>query len=380
MTINIFGDFVPTGRGVATVFDKTAIDKSIISYIREADYNIVNLECPVVISETASSIVKPGPSLKTGEFCLKYLKDSGFNMVTLANNHLKDYGSEGIRDTFNSCKKYDLSWVGAGFNLDEARKPKVIEENGLKIGIINICENESSIATDNEPGSCPIDEINNYYDICRLKHEVNRIIVIIHGGSENYRYPTPQMRKRCHFYADLGASAIVCHHIHCYSGYETYHGVPIFYSLGNFFFDDIKDSSYLWTTGYFVQLIIEEGTVKFQLFPYVQCNDEAKVLLMNEEETKMFEKDLTEINRVIVDDTLLKVNYEKWLDKRFRHYISAAQTWAGRYYKAAYRRKLLPSGISRKNAMVLLNYIRCESHYELMINALNKFIIENKYF
>ena len=378
MIINIFGDFVPIERGVATVLDGTAIGEDIVSRIREAEYNIVNLECPVVTNGSAKGILKDGPCLRCDENAVKYLRESGFNMVTLANNHLRDFGSEGVLDTFGACKKYNISWVGAGNNLEEARKAKVIEKDGLKVGIINVCENESSIATNNEPGSNPIDEINNYYDISHLRRQVDKIIVIIHGGSEYYHYPTLRMKKRCRFYANLGVSAVVCHHIHCYSGYEVYNDVPIFYSLGNFFFDATKNQSYPWTTGYFVQLSFTKETinVEFQLHPYVQCLEEAKVLLMNEEERSFFEKDIVEINKVIANDDLLEACYDEWLNKRFRHYISTAQTWAGRYYKAAYRRKLLPAGITKRNAMLLLNYIRCESHQDLMISALYKYIFK----
>ena len=261
MNINIFGDFVPIERGVASVSDETAIDGTILSRIREADFNIVNLECPVVSNCGAKGILKDGPCLKTSEDSVRYLKTCGFDMVTLANNHLNDYGSEGVHDTFAACEKNDVTWVGAGKNLEAARKPQIIDDNGLKIGIINVCENESSIATTKEPGSNPIDEIGNYYDICQLKKQVDGIIVIIHGGSEHYCYPTPRMKKLCHFYADIGASAIVCHHPHCYSGYELYNGVPIFYSLGNFFFDSSRIKTDIWSTGYFVQLSFKKESV-----------------------------------------------------------------------------------------------------------------------
>lgn len=374
MNINIFGDFVPIERGVNTVANAVAIDDGILSIIKDTDYNIVNLECPVVQSENARNIVKDGPCLKCGESAVRYLAESGFDMVTLANNHLRDYGGNGIKDTFDACDKYGVTWVGAGDNLYDARKPGVIEVDSQKIGIVNVCENESSIATVRESGSNPIDEINNYYDISQLKNEVDRIIVIIHGGSEHNRYPTPRMKKRCRFYADIGASAVVCHHIHCYSGYEVYHGVPIFYSLGNFFFDDTKDMSDLWTTGYFVRLTFDNEGVQFQLFPYIQCREEAKVTLMNKEQKSSFEEDIAALNKIIADDEALEKKYDEWLDKRYRHYISMVLTWAGRYYKAAYRRNMLPAGITKRNAILLLNYIRCESHHDLLVNALNKYL------
>lgn len=372
MKINVFGDFVPIGRGVNAVSDGTAVDGQILSHINGADCNIVNLECPVVKKQTVKGILKGGPCLKTSENAVKYLKDCGFNMVTLANNHLNDYGSEGIHDTFAACEEYDMTWVGAGENLANARKPRIVEINGMRLGIINVCEKEYSIATNNTPGANPIDEINNYYDIVQLKKESDRILVIIHGGTEHYRYPTPRMKKRCRFYADLGVSAIICHHTHCYSGYEVYKGVPIFYSLGNFFFDR-PEKPMQWKTGYFVQVEFGEKTT-FSLYPYEQCNSKANVRLMNDKEQNIFFADINSINNIIADDTLLNKEYDKWLDYNKRHYIAAAETWAGKWYKAAYRRGLVPPLISKRNAMTLLNCIRCESHSDLMLKALAKFI------
>lgn len=375
MKINVFGDFVPIERGVSAILEGTAIDETILSHISEADYNVVNLECPVVNNNATKGIFKDGPCLKTSEDTVQYLKKCGFDMVTLANNHLNDYGSEGIYDTFASCKKNDILWVGAGKNLKEAREPQIINIRGLKVGILNICENESSIASDVIPGSNPVDEINNYHDIVQLKSSVDKIIVILHGGSEHYHLPTPRIKKLCHFYADLGVSSIVCHHIHCYSGFEIYNNVPIFYSLGNFFFYRKKLSgSVLWTTGYFVQLKFTEKTVDYEIFPYIQCKDEAKVELMDDEQRISFKKNIVNLNRIILDDNLLVDSYDEWLNKRYSYYISAAQTWACRYYKSAFRRKIVPAGISKRNAMLLLNYIRCESHLDLMLKSLNKYI------
>ncbi len=372
--LNIFGDLVPINRGIEAVSNGTAISEDIISVIKQTDYNIVNLECPIVSNPKAKPILKDGPNLRCSEETVKYLKTTGFNLCTLANNHFKDYGEEGIEDTFKACKENGIEWVGAGRNMNEARIPKIIETKGMKVGIINICENESSIATEDEAGSNPIDEINNYYDIIQLRDKVDKIILIIHGGVEHYRLPSPRVKKLCHFYADLGVSAIICHHTHCYSGYETYHSVPIFYSLGNFFFDR-KEKPLQWKTGYFVQLQVTPNTTEFELFPYIQCDEVATVRLL--EEKVAFENDVKKLNAIIADDTLLKKQYGKWLEKRYRHYMTGAMTWGGKYFKAAYRRKLAPTLISKRNATILLNYIRCETHHDLFIKTLHKYINKN---
>ena len=373
ITINIFGDFVPINRGIKAVKEKIAISDGITKIIRDADYNIINFECPVVSHQKATPIQKDGPNLKCSKETVEYLKDVGFNMVTLANNHFKDYGETGIKDTFEACNDNGIEWVGAGLNIQEARTPKIIEIKGKRIGIVNVCENESSIATEIEAGSNPIDEINNYYDICELKKKTDKIIVIIHGGTEHYNLPTPRMKKRCHFYADLGVAAIVCHHTHCYSGYEVYHNVPIFYSLGNFFFDRIKNSTDLWHIGYFVRLSIETDDIDFQIAPYVQCKDNATVLLLKGSDLNEFNVNLKKLNDVLLNDDLLESYYNKWFEKRYRSYISTTMTWANKYYKSAYRRKLLPALISGKNAILLLNYIRCQSHQDLLVKALHKY-------
>ncbi|MBR5656490.1 MAG: CapA family protein [Prevotella sp.] len=377
ITLNVFGDFAPINRGIKSVSNNTAISADIKDVINNADYNIVNLECPVVYSQNVEAIQKDGPNLRCSEETIKYLKDVGFDLCTLANNHFKDYGEKGIDDTFITCKKNSLEWVGAGRNLQEARSPKVIEIKGVQIGILNICEHESSIATDVEAGSNPIDVINNYYDINNLKHQVDILILIIHGGVEHYNLPSPRMKKLCHFYADIGVSAIICHHTHCFSGYEIYNDVPIFYSLGNFFFDRIKNSTDTWGTGYFVQLQMEKKSIDFQMYPYFQCVEEPVVKLMTVNEQTVFKKSIVELNAIINDDILLAKHYQKWMEKRCRYYISTILTWSGKWFKALFRRGYIHSFVSKQNALLLLNYIRCESHRDLLIRSMKKYI-DNK--
>lgn len=374
VSINIFGDFVPLNRGIDTIKKNVAISDDIVDIIRTSDYNIVNLECPVVKSNKAKPIIKDGPNLKCSENTVAYLKNIGFNLFTFANNHFKDYGISGIKDTFKACRENKISWVGAGLNLQEASKPIIIEIKRIRIGIVNICENESSISTDSEAGSNPIDLISNYYDIYNLKELVDKVILIIHGGVEHYRLPSPRMKKMCHFFADIGVSAIICHHTHCYSGYEEYNNVPIFYGLGNFFFDRPNKLGYLWNTGFFVQLQLKDDRIDYCLKPYYQCMDQAQVRMMCEKEKENFYIEISQLNRIINNDDSLREEYENWFNSRYRSYISTTMTWGGRILRALYRKKLIPASMSPKNAALLLNYIRCESHHDLLIKSLEKFV------
>ena len=148
--------------------------------------------------------------------------------------------------------------VGAGANLPEARKPLVLMKDGLSIGILNVCEHESSIVTDESAGAAPIELAYLYYDIKKMRRVVDKVIIIIHGGCEHYQLPTPRMKRDYHLIADFGADVIVNHQQHCYSGYEIYNGKPIFYGLGNFYFDNPCKRNDKWNEGLLLQMEISK--------------------------------------------------------------------------------------------------------------------------
>src|SRR5690606_12486043 len=104
-----------------------------------ADLRLTNLECP--LTEYNTPIPKTGPALKSSARFARMLKDGGFNMVTLANNHIMDYGSRGLIDTINELDKNNIQYVGAGKSDDEI-DVFYKELGGIKVAIVNLCENE----------------------------------------------------------------------------------------------------------------------------------------------------------------------------------------------------------------------------------------------
>ena len=119
INILIAGDFVPSGRicklmdmgNFADAFSQVRVLTS------EVDYSIVNLEAPIVLDDVILPKLKSGPNLKASIKTIDALKYVGFNCVTLANNHLCDYGNEGVIDTISSCVKNNIDFVGAGKNI-----------------------------------------------------------------------------------------------------------------------------------------------------------------------------------------------------------------------------------------------------------------------
>jgi len=186
-----------------------------------------------------------------------YLKQLKVDAVTLANNHILDYGAKGLSDTFETLKQNKIDYVGAGNNLKEAAQPLTLEKDGQRIAILNFCENEWSIAEEDKPGANPMDIIENTNQIKAAKATHDKVICIIHGGHEYYHLPSPRMQKQYRFYVDNGADAIVGHHTHCVGGYEVYNDVPIIYSLGNFLF--IKPSKKMCgTKAYFANCLLRK--------------------------------------------------------------------------------------------------------------------------
>ncbi len=326
------------------------------------DFSIVNFESPITNSDF--KILKDGPSLKNPSNSVDVLKAIGFNVMMLANNHIKDYGNKGIHDTINICLQKNIKYVGAGINIDEARKPLVLEHGGTKVGLINVCESEYSIASLEEPGTNPIDEVNLFYDINELKNKVGHIIVCIHGGREHYQLPTPRMKKLYRYIIDLGADMVVNHHQHCYSGYEIYKGKPIFYGLGNFYFDNIGKKRSIWNEGLMLSVDLE-ANLRWQLIPIEQCASEPNVKILSYESVR---NELQKLNSIIEDDKLLGLSFISEAAKALP--LSPMQPYTNHYIRALYHRRFLPNLISRRKLIEILNLVRCETHRDMLITHL----------
>ena len=196
MKLLVAGDLTLQDRAKKCQWDTASLEDAFsqVKIITEScDVAIVNLESPVTMCK--KQILKDGPILKNITAVFDIIKYCGFNCVTLANNHLNDYGSEGVLDTIKACKSQSIDMVGAGNDIVESRKPLIIRSKDVSIGVLNVCEHESSIATITKPGAAPLDFPNLYNDIRELKNLVDFVVLIIHGGREYYQLPTPRMKK-----------------------------------------------------------------------------------------------------------------------------------------------------------------------------------------
>ena len=370
MKIVVTGDFCPRNR-VAKEFalgDYSAIE-ALQPIIAQADYSIVNLECPI-LHGGEKPIIKNGPNLHADSRALDALKGIGTNCVTLANNHFRDFGDEGVLNTLSELSAYKIDYVGGGANLKDAAAVLYKQIGKETLAVINCCEHESSIATDEHCGSNPLNPIQQYYEIQEAKSKADYVLVIVHGGVEHYQLPIPRMQETYRFFIDAGADAVVNHHQHCYSGYEEYKGKPIFYGLGNLCFDNPNKKG-LWNEGYMVDLSFEKKGSDYALIPYHQCDVEPKVVLYDEDEKKAFEKRIEELNAIIANPNELVVKYEELKCNTRMKYRSHIEPYKSKLMRFLFRKYLLPSFMRRKYA-IIYNIIQCESHRERLLDAISE--------
>lgn len=373
MKILIGGDFVPQKR-VAKYFSKGDYE-SILGQLKplteEVDMTIVNLEAPIVESQQCAPIDKVGPHLKTNVGVIGALKYAGIDTVTLANNHIHDYGDWGVNDTIFNLSRNDMSFVGAGLDLNDSKAILYKQAGERIIAIVNCCEHEFSIAGKAKAGANPLNPVAQYYAIMEARTKADFVIVIVHGGIEHYQYPTPRMQETYRFFIDAGADSVINHHQHCFSGYEYYNGKPIVYGTGNLCFDNGNTSHGSWNEGYLVQLEFKKDfDTKMKLIPYHQANSNPAIELLDEgPETEKFVAAIIALNDMIADPVELKEHHQDFMKRTRRSYLTTVSPYSDKL-NSLYARHLLPGIMTKKKWLTLLNRIQCESHVERLTDMI----------
>lgn len=369
MNIVVTGDFCPQHR-VAQLFENgryANVLGEVRSIVEQADYAIVNFECPVTLGGE-QPIKKQGPNLQCTIRGLEAVKWAGFDCVTLANNHFRDFGDQGCTNTLKYAEANALNIVGGGICLGEAAKTLFTTIKDKTLAIINCCEHEFSIASDSVAGSNPLNPVQQYYAIREARQKADYVLVIVHGGHEHYQLPSPRMVETYRFFIDAGADAVVNHHQHCYSGYEFYNGKPIVYGLGNFCFDKNDGKYGKWNEGYMVNIHFDQ-LISIEIQPYCQCCEEPMVQILD---SHAFDMRLQQLNETIVDSSKLKTAWLRYCEESVQIYSRIFEPLDNRYYLALKRRGWLPSLVSVKRRLLAADFICCEAHHDKLIHYLHQ--------
>lgn len=373
MKVLIAGDFCERYR-VADLISKSnykeLFDEDVRNIIKRADYSIVNFEFPIVLGEK-KPIEKCGPNLKGTPKSIEAIQYAGFNCATLANNHILDYGPEALMDTNRLLEEKGIDTVGAGADLEDARKVLYKTINGMVLAIVNCCEHEFSIATNSTPGANPLNPVQQFYSIQEARKKANYVLVIVHGGHEHWQLPSPRMVETYRYFIDCGADAVVNHHQHCYSGSEVYNGKPIIYGLGNFCFDGCDTTRKKWNRGVFVNINFV-GEIKPEFIPYIQNEDEPGVFvcIKGSREYDEIIKDINTLSEIINNQSELYKAYNMFINSTNTFYKNAFEPYNNYYLKALHEKGILPSCINKEKKKLLFNLIACESHRERLLNSL----------
>jgi hypothetical protein len=372
--LSFLGDFAPVNR-IETLSLSRGFEvfDSFRESLDNSAYVIANLECP--LTNCKDKIKKIGPNLKADPETIELLKYLKINVVSLANNHILDYNIRGLNDTLTLLDNANIQYTGIASHSKEFNKSTILEKEGVKIALLNVCEKEFNFSRNHYPTINVLDLIDVYNKILELKSISNYVFIVYHGGNEYYKLPSPNLQKRLHFFADAGADLIVCHHSHIVSGYERYNGTEIYYSLGNFIFDWSRKPDF-WYLGGKLDVEITLKSIKTKLIPFIQNKKSPGITFLNQNEIAKFNSYILDINQTISDPILLRKEWEHYSkNTSFEYYnkIFSINT----FHRRLLNHRILPNFFLTKNKKYqLYNILGCESHYETLLEDLTN-IVEN---
>jgi len=206
--------------------------------LRDSDITLGNLEC-VISSRGMPALKMKNLLFRAAPDNVSALKDAGFNVLNLANNHCMDYGREGLIDTIEYLNSAGIKTFGAGKNRESARKPLYIKTKNTVIGFLGFSAfpSEGYFFLEDQPDVAQVDIKSIGEEVRSAKEKCDVLIVSFHWGREFDYYPVESQKSAAHISLESGADIVVGHHPHVIQGVEVYKDKPIFYSLGNFVFD-----------------------------------------------------------------------------------------------------------------------------------------------
>ena len=324
-----------------------------------------NLEVPLTYIE--NPIIKDWPNLIAPVLTINGIKLLNPTILGLANNHILDQDEQGLFQTIEQLSKHEIKYVGAGKDLLNAAKPVIIEKDGIKIGIYACAENEFSIAEENRAGANPFDPLESLDHIVNLKSKCDFVIVLYHGGKEEYRYPSPYLQKVCRKIVEKGANLVICQHSHCVGAYENFNNGVIVYGQGNFLFD--LTSNEFWDTSLVVKAIFGDK-MSVDFVPI--CKNGKGVALPESNRVEDILEAFNVRSKQLSIPGFIETEYEKFCTENGPFYLS---TFAG--FGRILRKidGMLNGIISRQiyslnKLNTLQNFVECEAHRELFLKYL----------
>lgn len=263
----VFAGDVYISRHVEANYDREGIDsvlsQGLLTEMQQADLCMVNEEFP--FGTVGTPMEDKQYTFQVNPFYVSLFEDMGVDIVSLANNHVLDYGTDCLKETFVTLERTGIAYAGAGNTREEASALKTYDFNGETYGILaasRVIPVPEWNIENRQPGVfTTYDETALVEAIKKAKESCDYVIVYVHWGVEHTTELTDHQTYLAHAYVDAGADLVLGSHSHCLQGIENYNGSLIFYSLGNYVFNQNTEKTML------VKLESHKGEKQISLIP-----------------------------------------------------------------------------------------------------------------
>jgi poly-gamma-glutamate synthesis protein (capsule biosynthesis protein) len=321
-------------------------------YLSQHDLAVCNFE-GAMPAAGAEPIEKVGPAMAHVAEAMTDVRRAGFDVVSLANNHVYDFGDAGLKATLEACRS--IVPVGAGLRWEDAYACRKVDLGDLTLGFLAFSEAQFGALLEpcGRGGYAWIGHAGVETVVKQARKEVDVLFVQCHAGVENIALPLPEWREKYRQLITWGADAVIAHHPHVPQGWETFEGKPICYSLGNFFFPAHAEgwgmsASLMFDGATFVQLeakpvVCRDGLAAFEMQRMAELETRRDALAPGRYE-ELIERDLVRL----------------WNEVYSRHYRFACSGFASHSWLRDLKRALLIP--AREKQRRLLHNLQIESH------------------
>lgn len=278
-----------------------AFDQGLLEQMRNADIFMINNE--FTFTSRGTPTVNKKFTFRANPGNVSMYEEMGVDIVSVANNHIYDYGEISLLDTLDTLEQAEIPYVGAGRNLQEAMTPVYYIANGMKIAFVSATQIERNGTPDTKEATqdsagvlrC-MNPDNLLLTIEEAKKNSDYVILYIHWGTESQEAIDWLQEQQAPIYAQAGVDLIIGDHPHCLQKMDSVEGVPVIYSLGNFWFNSRTQNSCV------VKVALRAGEMEsFQFIPCRQ-SDCRTALLTGQEKTEVLDYMRTISPNVTIDE------------------------------------------------------------------------------
>lgn len=363
-SIIIVGDTFPTYTNTQYFADgdiNSLFGEKICNMFANADLTICNLEG--ALTDSPERCNKIGPVIYAPKRTIEAYIKLGVDCCTLANNHVTDGGCQGILDTIKTLDDANIKHIGAGISENDIQREIIYYLGDYKVGIYNVCELMYNRPTKDKGGAWIYDEYIVCKEIEALKKRCDYLIVIYHGGIEQFRFPSPENRKRFHRMVDNGANMIISQHTHCIGCEEWYKDAYLLYGQGNFLFRNLRPGQ--TDEAIMIEIKLSNGEISV-LKHLVKCVDDKFVRYNELQDFGEFDKRSFDAK----DDNFINLQFNLFCYNNLWRFLTPCKSPSlpmriiRKLFFNYYNNRLLFKSFRLRHLMVILLFLRSEQKRE----------------